>query len=35
MGLYLAAFLSIYSAVMEGDITTIAIGGKPKSGLQG
>lgn len=33
MGLDLSAFLSIYSGVMAGDILTLSIGGKPKSGL--
>ena len=33
MGLDLAAFLSIYSGVMAGNIATLSIGGKPKSGL--
>lgn len=36
MGLDLAAFLSVYSAVMAGDITSFSIGGKPKNaGLVG
>jgi hypothetical protein len=36
MGLDLAAFLSVYSAVMAGDLTSFSIGGKPKSsGLLG
>ncbi|KAL5114502.1 hypothetical protein ACEQ8H_007592 [Pleosporales sp. CAS-2024a] len=36
MGLDLAAFLAVYSAVMAGDLTTFSIGGKPKSsGLLG
>ena len=34
MGLDLSAFLSVYSAVMAGDLTSFSIGGKPKtSGL--
>jgi len=32
MGLDLAAFLSVYAAVMAGDVTSCSIGGKPKSG---
>jgi hypothetical protein len=32
MGLDLAAFLSAYSAIMAGDLTSYSIGGKPKSG---
>ena len=32
MGLDLAAFLSVYSGVMSGNITSVSIGGKPKSG---
>jgi hypothetical protein len=32
MGLDLSAFLTIYSAVMAGDLTSFSIGGKPKSG---
>ena len=32
MGLDLAAFLSVYSGVMAGNITSVSIGGKPKSG---
>ena len=35
MGLDLAAFLSVYSGVMAGDITSVSIGGKPRSGLLG
>lgn len=36
MGLDLSAFLSVYSAVMAGDLTSFSIGGKPKSsGLLG
>jgi hypothetical protein len=35
MGLDLAAFLSVYSGVMAGDITSVSIGGKPKSGVLG
>ena len=31
MGLALAAFLSVYSAVMAGDLTSFSMGGKPKS----
>lgn len=33
MGLDLAAFLSVYSGVMSGDILNFSIGGKPKSSL--
>lgn len=33
MGLDLAAFLSVYTGVMAGDIASFSIGGKPKSGL--
>jgi hypothetical protein len=32
MGLDLSAFLSAYSAIMAGDLTSFSIGGKPKSG---
>jgi len=32
MGVDLSAFLSVYAAVVSGDITTASIGGKPKSG---
>ena len=32
MGLDLAGFLSVYSGVMAGDITSVSIGGKPKTG---
>lgn len=32
MGLDLAAFLSVYSGVMAGDITSVSIGGKPANG---
>lgn len=35
MGFDLAAFLSVYSSVMAGDITSVSIGGKPKSSLVG
>lgn len=35
MGLDLAGFLSVYSGIMAGDIVTVSIGGKPKSGLLG
>jgi hypothetical protein len=35
MGLDLAGFLSVYSGVMAGDIVSVSIGGKPKSGLLG
>ncbi|KAJ4332398.1 hypothetical protein N0V87_008394 [Didymella glomerata] len=35
MGLELSAFLSVYSGVMAGDVTSVSIGGKPKSGLLG
>jgi hypothetical protein len=35
MGLDLAAFLSVYTGVMAGDIASFSIGGKPKSGLIG
>jgi hypothetical protein len=35
MGLDLGAFLSVYSGVMAGDIVSVSIGGKPKSGLLG
>jgi len=35
MGLDLAAFLAVYSAVVAGDLTSCSIGGKPKSGLLG
>lgn len=32
MGVDLAAFLSVYSAVMSGDLVSASIGGKPKTG---
>ncbi|KAH7406357.1 Chloroperoxidase [Phaeosphaeria sp. MPI-PUGE-AT-0046c] len=32
MGLDLSAFLSIYSAIVAGDLTSFSIGGKPKTG---
>ncbi|CAI6339849.1 unnamed protein product [Periconia digitata] len=36
MGIDLSTFLSVYAAVMAGDLTTFSIGGKPKSsGLLG
>lgn len=35
MGLDLAAFLSVYSGVMAGDITSLSIGGKPTQSLLG
>jgi hypothetical protein len=35
MGLDLSAFLSVYAAIMAGDLTSFSIGGKPKSGLLG
>ncbi|PVH93262.1 Cloroperoxidase [Periconia macrospinosa] len=35
MSLGLATFLSVYSGVMTGDITSFSIGGKPKSSLLG
>lgn len=35
MGLELATWLSTYSAVMAGDLTTVSIGGTPKKPRQG
>ena len=35
MGLELATWLSTYSAVMAGDLTSVSIGGTPKQGRQG
>jgi hypothetical protein len=36
MGLDLATFLSVYAGVMAGDVTSVSIGGRPKSsGLLG
>ncbi|KAF3003438.1 hypothetical protein E8E13_001966 [Curvularia kusanoi] len=32
MGVDLSAFLSVYSGVMAGDVTSFSIGGKPKTG---
>jgi hypothetical protein len=32
MGLDLSAFLSVYSAIMAGDLTSFSIGGPPKNG---
>jgi hypothetical protein len=28
----LSGFLSVYAGIMAGDVTTVSIGGKPKSG---
>jgi hypothetical protein len=35
MGIDLATFLAVYSGIMAGDIVSVSIGGKPKSGLLG
>ncbi|CAN9081888.1 unnamed protein product [Alternaria alternata] len=35
MGLDLSGFLSVYAAVMDGDVASVSIGGAPKSGLLG